>query len=85
MNTTDTCNALVASLSDYVDGTLDPSLCIELEQHLQSCQKCRIVVNTLRKTIELYHEPTSSEALPQDVRARLFLRLNLEDYLKKEV
>jgi predicted anti-sigma-YlaC factor YlaD len=84
MNTTDTCSQLVASLSDYVDGVLDPSLCTMLEQHLQNCQKCRIVVNTLRKTIELYREPASSDELPQDVRARLFLRLNLDDYLKKE-
>ncbi len=76
------CRQLVHSLSDYVDGTLDESLCQELERHLQDCDDCQIVVNTLKKTVELYRT-TPCEDVPEDVRERLFTRLNLEDYLKK--
>jgi anti-sigma factor (TIGR02949 family) len=76
------CKQLVHSLSDYVDGTLDDSLCQELERHLQDCNDCQVVVNTLKKTVELYHT-TPHEEVPEDVRERLFTRLNLEDYLKK--
>jgi hypothetical protein len=41
-------------------------------------------VNTLRKTIELYEQTATPAELPQDVRERLFFKLELDDYLKKE-
>ncbi len=77
------CGVILQSLSDYVDGELSPELCTELERHLHSCENCRIVVNTLRKTIELYHETAAEAQLPGDVRQRLFLRLNLDDFLNQ--
>lgn len=78
------CHDLMAELSEYVEGTLSSDLCTELERHLSDCDNCTIVVNTLRKTIELYHQTEAvSEPLPNNIRDRLFARLNLEDYLKK--
>jgi hypothetical protein len=77
------CKHLLASISDYVDGELKAELCVELEQHLQKCDNCRMVVDTLRKTIELYqHSPVPAD-LPGAVRERLFYKLQLEDYLTK--
>ncbi len=78
------CKQLLSTLGDYVDGTLSAELCSELEHHMKDCQRCRIVVNTLKKTIELYQEADEDTPLPEDVRERLYLRLNLEDYLKEE-
>ena len=75
------CKSLLGSLSDYVDGTAQEELCRELERHLADCEDCRIVVDTLKKTVYLYHANKDSD-LPVDVRERLFKRLNLEDYLK---
>jgi hypothetical protein len=50
---------------------------------MQDCDNCRIVVNTLRKTIELYQQTTlPATELPGDLRERLFFKLHLEDYLK---
>jgi anti-sigma factor RsiW len=78
------CHEIIAELSEYVEGTLSPTLCEDLERHLSSCENCTIVVNTLRKTIELYHETEEAEPpLPENVRDRLFFRLNLDDYLNK--
>ena len=77
------CDSLLASLSDYVDGTLSDKLCREIEQHLAECQDCHIVVDTLRKTITLVHDcADDSDELPDQVRKRLFKTLNLEDYLE---
>lgn len=76
------CRDLLTSLSDYIDGELDSALCIELEQHLKECKNCRIVVDTLKKTVELYQHEDESQALPEDVRKRLFYRLDLLDFLK---
>ena len=76
------CQDLLFKLSDYVDGALNEQICADIERHLSECKNCTIVVDTLRKTIELFHEMPKSEKLPEDVRHRLFLRLNLADYLE---
>ncbi len=76
------CSAFLEKLSDYVDGELDKSLCLEIERHIGDCENCRVVVDTLKKTIYLYHETAAQETeIPLDVRERLFHRLNLEDFM----
>lgn len=83
MSDTHNCHGLVNYLSEYVDGTLSPALCAELEKHLDDCENCRIVVNTLKKTIEIYHETAVDQSMPAEVRKRLFLRLHLEVFLSQ--
>lgn len=75
------CRHLLESLSEYVDGSLDDTLCQEIERHMEGCENCRIVVDTLRKTIYLYHATAASPEVPEDVRARLYRRLNLSELL----
>lgn len=75
------CRELLSSLSDYVDGTLGEELCTELERHLSSCENCQIVVDTLKKTIYLYKVTTTSTELPDDIRQRLYHRLDLDEFL----
>ncbi|MBN8658452.1 MAG: zf-HC2 domain-containing protein [Anaerolineae bacterium] len=75
------CQALLGSLSEYIDGELPANLCEEIEKHLAGCENCRIVLNTTKRTIDLVQIPSPQEAVPQDVRDRLFKRLNLEDYM----
>jgi anti-sigma factor RsiW len=77
------CRRLLGSLSEYVDGELDERLCAVLEKHMETCEDCRIVVDTLRKTVYLYHATTQKETLPTDIRTRLYKSLNIEDYLEK--
>jgi anti-sigma factor RsiW len=83
MNTTDKskCKSMLGSLSEYVDGSLSPDFCVELERHLADCQDCRIVVDTLRKTVTLYHTSADdAPEIPGEVRKRLYKTLNLDDY-----
>ncbi len=75
------CEQLLGSLSSFIDGDLSPELCQELEKHLEGCEDCRIVLNTTKRTIDLVHSPIEKPMLPDDVRERLFKRLNLDDYL----
>jgi hypothetical protein len=79
-----TCGHIVESLSEYVEGTLDEALCVDLERHMNECHDCKVVVDTLRRTIELYHRTAPDVDVPADVRMRLYTCLNLEDYIKKE-
>ncbi len=78
------CKQMLGSLSEYIDGELQAELCAQLEEHIKDCDNCRIVVDTLKKTVELYEHANPTAALPHDVRERLFLKLELEGYLKKE-
>jgi len=75
------CHEFLSSLSEYVDGTLDESLCVEIERHMADCNNCRVVIDTLRKTIELYHVTAPQPSVPDEVRARLFRRLDLDEFL----
>ncbi len=75
------CRHLLGCLSEYVDGTLEEQLCVELERHLADCEDCRVVVDTLHKTVYLYHQSAAKAEVPEAVRQRLYRRLNLDDIL----
>ena len=78
------CQSLLVFLSDFVDGDLSEELCQEIENHTAECEHCRIVVDTLRRTISLYRECADETAeIPDEVRSHLFKTLNLEDYMEK--
>jgi anti-sigma factor RsiW len=78
------CKKYLSLLSDYVDGELDKELCDTLEEHMTGCENCTVVVNTLKRTVDLYHNTSDNEpaALPEDVKTRLYKRLFLDDLIK---
>ncbi|MBN1201336.1 MAG: zf-HC2 domain-containing protein [Anaerolineae bacterium] len=73
------CRRYLDGLSDYVDGTLGEELCRELEAHMAECENCRVVVNTLTKTITLYHQ-LPSPVMPDTVKERLYTVLDLKPF-----
>lgn len=76
------CKEFVDEISAYVDGDLSNELCAELDKHLRECDNCRIVVNTLKKTIDIVHHQAEMDKAPADVKERLFYRLNLDQFKK---
>ena len=64
------CKGVIRELSSYLDGDLETTILTDLEVHLNRCDDCRLIVDTTRKTIEIYckAEPVP---LPEDVRTRL--------------
>ena len=64
------CEELLKVLNEYVDGTVDPTICEEFEQHMAGCTPCEVVVDNIRKTIQLYKEGKCHE-LPLEFRTRL--------------
>lgn len=81
MHRHDDCRQLLNSLSDYIDGDLPQELCNEIELHMKDCDNCRIVVDTLNKTVSLYQSSSEPAVVPEDVRQRLFHRLDLDEFL----
>ena len=72
-----TCQEILDHISEYVDGELEAGLCVELEAHLANCRNCRVMVDTIRKTITLYHAQAESE-LPDGVEQRLYRVLKID-------
>lgn len=64
------CRGVIRELSNFLDGDLDPAVRAELERHLEHCDDCRMVVDTTRKTVQLFCH-SDLVALPEDVRDRL--------------
>ncbi len=64
------CKNIVVELSNYLNGELDSALVAEVQRHLERCEDCRLLVDTTRKTIQIFcnSEPVP---LPDDVRERL--------------
>lgn len=74
------CKGLLSELADYLDEMLDPALRAEIEEHLSNCKNCRVVVNTTKKTIEIF---CNSEPVPLPVDTRERLHVALEKRLRR--
>lgn len=74
------CSRLLEPISEYISGDAADTLCREIQAHLAECADCRVVVDTIRKTIMLCRSG-AAEDLPHDVRQRLYQRLDLGEYL----
>ncbi len=68
------CEELLTMLNEYVDGTVDPSICKEFEKHLAGCNPCQVVVDNIRQTITLYKDGQPYE-LPVAFREKLHAAL----------
>ncbi|MGC2726206.1 MAG: zf-HC2 domain-containing protein [Candidatus Acidiferrales bacterium] len=64
------CKSIVKEISNYLEDALEPSLKSSIEKHLENCEDCRIVVDTTKKTVQIFcnSEPAP---LPEDTRQRL--------------
>jgi hypothetical protein len=64
------CKEIITELASYLDEALDPCLRASIEQHLDKCLDCRIVVDTTKQTIHIFcnSEPAP---LPPSTRQRL--------------
>lgn len=68
------CDELLAALNEYVDGTLDPGVCEDLQRHLSGCNPCQVVVDNIRQTITVCRHGQAVE-IPAACRERLHAAL----------
>ena len=54
----------------YIDGELEASVRIELEEHLRECEGCAIIVRQTELTVQIFCNDKPVE-LPTEVRSRL--------------
>jgi anti-sigma factor RsiW len=69
-----TCEELVRRLSDYIDGALEGAVVVEVEQHIETCHGCHVVLDTTQCTI-LLARAARTTALAEDRRRVLLQKL----------
>jgi len=69
-----TCKQFLTELNDYLDTNVDPVTKVHLEQHVCECPNCFVIVDTTRKTLQVYRGVEPQE-LPEDVKSRLWKAL----------
>jgi len=77
------CEQLLQYLSDYIDQNLDEELTAEAQEHLATCQNCRVVLDSTQQTIFLFREQ-GKRTIPAKSRTRLFDQLQ-DAFLKSKV
>jgi len=64
------CKSVIREISDYIDGALEPEVKQELEQHMEHCEDCKMVVDQTKQTVDVFCDSEPIE-LPIDVKTRL--------------
>ncbi len=72
------------NVCNFIDGELDEATCEELKKHIAACPRCRIYVDTVRKTIVLYQENDTPKEVPAASRRRLHAAIALKLKNKKK-
>jgi hypothetical protein len=65
-----TCKDFLKELSDYLDNSVDPEVRRELQEHVNECPNCWVVVDTTQKTLKVFKD-TEPQELPPQVHDRL--------------
>ena len=68
------CEQVWREISNYVEGDIDPSLRLAMDQHFGTCQRCRSVLEGTRNVIRLYSDERMIE-MPAGFSRRLQSRL----------
>ncbi len=63
------CHAVLEEVNNYLDREVDRSAAEQIELHLSCCPNCRIVYDTVAKTVRLYCE--DRQQVPDPVRQRI--------------
>ncbi len=72
--TTLACQDVQAEISNYLEDDLSPDTRRALEEHLGTCRTCRILIDSMRKTLRIVTESGSFE-LPLERSSPLVERI----------
>lgn len=78
-----TCKQFLQELNDYLDPSIDPETKRHLESHVAACPNCFVVVDTTRKTLEVY-KGMQPQQVPDDLKNRLWAALERKIAAKKK-
>ena len=65
-----TCKDFLNELNDYLDEAVGPDVRQQLQAHVNECPSCWVVVDTTKRTIQVYKGQQAQE-IPADIHDRL--------------
>jgi len=71
-----TCETLLTYLSDYIDNQLDETMTAIAEEHLATCQHCRVMLDSTQKSIILLRQQQQQVVIPQERAESLYQQLS---------
>ena len=77
-----TCKEFLQELNEYLDDLVDPATKQHWQQHVDECPNCFVIVDTTRKTVQVYKGMEQQE-LPSEVQGRLWQALEKKMAEKK--
>jgi hypothetical protein len=69
-----TCKQFLQELNDYLDPSIDSVTKIDLEAHVTKCPNCFVIVDTTKKTLQVY-KGCQPQEIPEEVKTRLWSAL----------
>lgn len=78
-----TCKQFLQELNDYLDESVGPDIRRELEAHVTECPNCWVIVDTTKKTLEVY-KGMQPQPVPDHIKSRLMLALEKKMRSKRQ-
>jgi anti-sigma factor (TIGR02949 family) len=69
-----TCKEFLHELGEFLDDSVDAEIRAKLERHVSECPNCWVIVDTTKKTLQVYKGMEPQE-IPDDIRNRLMAAL----------
>jgi len=69
-------------LREQLGRDIDADIIESVAQHMQKCPDCKIYIDSVLETVNLYKVTESEQSLPQEVSERLFKTLDLKKVKK---
>ena len=70
---------LYKQICDYLGCDIDSSPCKQIQDYLAECPGCKVYVDKVKKTVNLYKTIDNCNDIPDDVCNKLFISLNIGD------
>ena len=78
-----TCKQFLQELNDYLDPSVDPETKRHLESHVAECPNCFVIVDTTKKTLEVY-KGMQPQPVPEHIKSRLMAALEKKIQAKRQ-
>ncbi|HEX5430749.1 MAG TPA: zf-HC2 domain-containing protein [Bryobacteraceae bacterium] len=78
-----TCKQFLQELNEYLDPSIDPETKRHLESHVTECPNCFVIVDTTRKTLQVY-KGVNPQPVPEDLKNRLWEALERKMAARKK-
>jgi predicted anti-sigma-YlaC factor YlaD len=69
------CETLLQYLSDYIDKNLSEALSDAAQEHLRTCNNCKVVLSSTERMISLYREQGKAREIPEERQKVLYSQL----------